>query len=179
MYVATVDIGAEGLEVDRFLDPAALRAREKGQSLELEPVHLTGWVGRLGYGLEFRGRLETAVQLACGRCLEPYRLEVSLPFDLIYKEPAGTKRHAGEDRFGELPESEDPAVAVLDKGRIDLGQLALEQLYLALPLKPLCRADCRGLCSECGAWQDEGDCGCSIGTVDPRWAALETLKKKL
>ena len=134
---------------------------------------------RLSYGLGFRGRLETAVQQLCSRCLEPYRLEFSLPFDLIYKEPAGAEGPAGERRSGEFPESEDPAVAVLDKGRIDLGRLALEQLYLALPLKPLCRVDCRGLCSECGARRDDGDCGCSIGTVDPRWAALEALKKKL
>lgn len=172
MYVATVDIGAEGLQVDRMLEAVALRAREEGRGLELEGVHLAGWIHPLGRDFEFRGRLETVVRLPCSRCLEPYRQHCSLPFDLIYRE-----RVAGEP--GGLPEPDDPGISFLEGGRIDLGKLALEQIHLAMPLKPLCRTDCPGLCPRCGAPRAQGACGCREESVDPRWAALQKLKKDL
>ena len=179
MYVATVDIGADGAEIDRILDPAALIPAESGRSLALGPVHLVGWIRRLGYGFGFHGRLETAVELACSRCLEGYRLDLDLPFDLIYRQPIAGRLLVGEDVQTAPPDPGDPAVSVLDDGRIDLAQLVREQIYLALPLKPLCRSECRGLCPRCGARRDDETCGCRTQAVDPRWAALEKWKKRL
>jgi len=53
-----------------------------------------------------------------------------------------------------------------------------EQFYLALPMKPLCREDCKGLCPRCGEDLNVKGCGCVIETADPRWEALKTLKQK-
>jgi uncharacterized protein len=61
---------------------------------------------------------------------------------------------------------------------IDLGQLMKEQFYLALPMKPLCRDECRGLCALCGANLNRGTCGCVAAWEDPRFAALRALKKE-
>ena len=60
--------------------------------------------------------------------------------------------------------------------RIDLEPLAREALLLELPLAPLCRDDCAGLCPTCGADRNAGPCGCDSEAADPRWAALDVLK---
>jgi uncharacterized protein len=58
---------------------------------------------------------------------------------------------------------------------IDVGALVREQCYLALPMKPLCRPDCQGLCPQCGANLNETTCSCDQTWVDPRLAVLKAL----
>ena len=59
---------------------------------------------------------------------------------------------------------------------IDLEPVAREAVLLELPLAPLCREDCAGLCPECGAVLDEVRCGHGIDAADPRWSALDDLR---
>ena len=58
---------------------------------------------------------------------------------------------------------------------IDLGPLVRDAVVLELPMAPLCREDCAGLCPQCGANRNEGDCGC-VAPRDPRWANLDVLR---
>jgi len=60
---------------------------------------------------------------------------------------------------------------------IDLEPMTREALVLALPLVPLCRPDCAGLCPRCGADLNAGPCGCPPPGGDPRWAALDVLRR--
>ena len=62
--------------------------------------------------------------------------------------------------------------------QIDLNELVREQFYLALPMKPLCREDCRGLCPQCGVNWNTGTCECGSGWEDPRLAPLKGLIKE-
>jgi uncharacterized protein len=62
-----------------------------------------------------------------------------------------------------------------DGRRIDLRALAVEQVYLEMPLKPICREDCRGLCSRCGNNRNRVECGCDDDSVDPRLLALKGI----
>jgi uncharacterized protein len=64
----------------------------------------------------------------------------------------------------------------LGHDRVDLEPLARESLILDLPLVPLCREDCRGLCPTCGKDLNEGHCGCLPAAADVRWAALDVLR---
>jgi uncharacterized protein len=61
--------------------------------------------------------------------------------------------------------------------QIDLGQLVMEQLQLALPMKPLCDVACKGLCPQCGTNLNTGACNCSEKWEDPRLAALRSLAR--
>jgi uncharacterized protein len=61
---------------------------------------------------------------------------------------------------------------------IAISDLLREQLLLMLPVKPLCRPDCAGLCASCGKDLNEGSCTCSKRNVDPRFAILENLLEK-
>ena len=60
--------------------------------------------------------------------------------------------------------------------QVDLAPLARDAVLLELPQAPLCMEDCQGLCPECGADCNEGDCGHAIVPMDPRWAALDALR---
>ena len=61
---------------------------------------------------------------------------------------------------------------------IDLGEVMREQFFLALPMKPLCRPDCKGLCPICGANRNRQQCECREEWVDPRLAGLKNLLKR-
>jgi len=178
LLIAVSEVGPEGLEVDRTLRLGPL-AEADGGTLDAEEVRIRGTVRPLRSDLGFRGRVGTAVRLSCGRCLEPYRLELDLPFDLIYQAPPPPEENEPRPGGPRELEDPDPQIAFLDDGRIDLRHLAEEQAYLALPLKPLCREECRGLCPQCGAQWNREDCGCETDTVDPRLKVLEKLKQDL
>ena len=64
-----------------------------------------------------------------------------------------------------------------DDVQIDLGHLVMEQLHLALPMKPLCSETCKGLCPQCGTNLNTGSCNCDPRWEDPRLAALKALKE--
>lgn len=61
--------------------------------------------------------------------------------------------------------------------RVDLGLLARDAVLLELPLAPLCRDDCAGICPTCGADRNVAPCGCAPAAPDPRWAALDALRE--
>ena len=117
------------------------------------------------------GRIQTTLELPCSRCLEPFTLPVDASFDLRYH-PHTANTGEGEREI----EEDDLTTAFYENDEIDLGQLMREQFYLALPMKPLCRDDCAGLCPHCGTNRNTGTCSCATGFEDPRLAPLRGLK---
>jgi uncharacterized protein len=119
------------------------------------------------------GSMKTTLELPCSRCLESFAMPVDAHFDLEYRPHA---ENAGE---GELEiEDEDLGTAFYDDEQIDLGQLMREQFLLAMPMKPLCRDGCLGLCPVCGTNLNRGTCTCRREWDDPRFAALKSLKRE-
>jgi uncharacterized protein len=118
------------------------------------------------------GQVQTTLELACSRCLEPYTMAVAPSFDLRYQ-PRTANTGEGEREI----EEDDLTTAFYENETIDLGQLMREQFYLVLPMKPLCQEDCRGLCSVCGMNLNRGTCTCQPAWEDPRLAVLKALKK--
>ncbi len=119
------------------------------------------------------GTAKTELELSCSRCLEPFRMPVNAQFDLRYLPPAeastDTEREVGE---GDLETS------YYRDDQIDLNELLREQFYLALPMKPLCREACQGLCVQCGTNLNTGACSCAPVLTDPRLAPLRDLKTR-
>jgi uncharacterized protein len=118
------------------------------------------------------GRVKSTLELPCSRCLEAFVLPVDAAFDLRYQ-PHTENTGEGEREV----EEDDLTTAFYENDEIDLGQLMREQFYLALPMKPLCREDCRGLCPVCGTNLNRGTCNCNPAWEDPRFAALRELRK--
>lgn len=127
----------------------------------LSPLQGKLEVTRTSEGVYLSGKLHTATAVACVRCLEDtlVPLQVSLE-ELLYYPPWGAPP-------GELFIGED--------GYIDLAPLVRELTLLELPIQPICRPDCQGLCQECGFNLNDGDCGCTNDEIDPRLAALKSL----
>jgi uncharacterized protein len=118
------------------------------------------------------GTVRTVLELTCSRCLEPYRLPVDAAMDLRYF-PA-EERSSDDDK--EIAD-EDVDISYYRDDQIDLSELLREQFYLALPMKPLCREECGGLCPQCGVNRNTGTCDCGPGWEDPRLAPLKGLIK--
>ena len=124
--------------------------------------------------IRLKGKLDTSLEVACARCLEPVLYQVDRSFDLLYR-PLGTD--AGHE---ELSITDAEAEIGYYQGESLLLEDALrEQVLLAVPLKLLCREDCKGLCPHCGKNLNESQCSCAAQMEDPRWAALKEIRDKL
>ncbi|MDH7485958.1 MAG: DUF177 domain-containing protein [Anaerolineae bacterium] len=137
---------------------------------EISPLGpLTGHVRflRTDAGILVQGRVQAKVSLQCSRCLAPLvvPLEVELEEEYRPRVPLGSVGKRSD-------EDEDPALFIDEHQILDLGEVVRQELLLALPIHPLCRPDCAGLCPECGQDLNEGPCEC-VRAMDPRWAALE------
>ncbi|MBI4466425.1 MAG: DUF177 domain-containing protein [Acidobacteria bacterium] len=134
-----------------------------------------------GAEIHIVGRLATRVELTCARCLEPVEREMAPRFDLVYRPVAAISR---EERFdfrspsratveGEIgPTPEDLGVGFYVDDGLFLADVVAEQVHLALPMKVVCREDCRGLCPGCGVNLNRERCRCRAPAVDPRLAPL-------
>jgi DUF177 domain-containing protein len=153
VIIRAADLDPEGLVLDLPLELDPLRS-EADEAIRVDALVVSGRVMPVRGGLSFRGRLICKVEVPCARCLVPYAMDLDRPFDLRY-----TFAHPSGKEL-QIPD-EDLDCAFLEEGGIlDLRQVAAEQIYLELPMKPLCRPSCRGLCAHCGADLNKGACLC-------------------
>lgn len=155
MYIETKEIGPDGLDFDRRIEYTLPRLPGGEEPIRLGTVHLTGELYRTDSGIAFTGDIETLAKLSCSRCLELYMFPLEVHFDLLYT----TAREVVESGEGRVDDG-SVTLARFDGSRIELEELLSEQIYLGLPLKPLCAADCHGLCSRCGMNLNLETCGC-------------------
>ena len=116
------------------------------------------------------GTVAAELELPCSRCLEPFRLPIAASFDVRYL-PASAVSAAVEREV----DDEDLETGYYRNDEIDLNELLREQFYLALPMKPLCAEECRGLCAQCGTNLNTDTCDCAPVWEEPRLAALKGL----
>lgn len=137
----------------------------------LSDVDVQGRIVPSDAGLYLTARLRYEQTVICDRCLvetvEPVAAEIEL---IIVRGP-----HAGGGGEHQLGE-EELGILHVEGDVLETAPLVEEQVHLNLPMKPLCRPDCLGLCPSCGADLNQGRCECSTEATDPRWAALAALK---
>lgn len=144
------------------LDFAMEAGPQRLTDLDVGPLHGTIRVTRVQAGLLVQGVVETSVMVTCVRCLETFALPTVLEIEETF-------RLCGSKPKPDLP------YAVSEDGWIDLAPLLREQAWVAIPIKPLCSPDCKGICPECGANLNKEPCQCGLQKVDPRWATLRDL----
>ena len=168
-------IPPEGLDLDEALEPAAVHLAGD-PDLELLPgARLSAHVELVeGTNLHLRGRLSGSVATDCSRCLQRYPLTLGQELDLFYLPQIAGQQEAQEEEV-ELSDR-DVVVGYYTGDCLDLGEVLREQILLALPLKPLCRDDCRGLCTRCGANRNTSPCGC-VPEKEPGDLRLEPLRR--
>jgi uncharacterized protein len=120
------------------------------------------------------GDFSTKVELLCARCLDPITRDVANKFDLLYR-PLGAD--AGKEELSVTAAEAD--VSYYQGEGLLLEDVLREQVLLALPLKAICRDDCKGLCPHCGKNLNLEQCNCAEPMDDPRWSALKDIREKL
>jgi uncharacterized protein len=165
--VLWIDLSRADTEPLSFSERPALSPQSGGEDVvSVGEVEFDGRVERAGRGYLLEGRVRGAARLRCVRCLS----EFDFPFAErlgLHLVPSSAVPEDDETRLvkGDLE------VRFYAEPKIDLAELAGEQFALALPMKPLCAEDCRGLCSSCGANLNLGPCSCPEKS-DDRWAPL-------
>lgn len=146
-------------------------ALEREPLLEISRVRFEGQVVRVEGGFALDGEIAYRGMLECSRCLEPYRFDAGEEFSLLlYKSgPRGGSEVSLEK--GDLD------VSFYEGTELPVRPIVEERIQMAVPMKPLCREECLGLCVRCGRDRNLGDCGCAAEATDLRWDALKRLKK--
>lgn len=129
-------------------------------------------LANLALGVAVRGHLTVPLKQACSRCLGVFEeaLEIDVNEDCALKQiddPASYTSGDDED-LCQIP--------LLNADELDLTELIRQLIAMHLPTRPLCRAECPGLCLHCGKDLNEGPCNCQNDEIDPRWGGLKNLK---
>ncbi|ANW17862.1 YceD family protein [Streptomyces clavuligerus] len=135
------------------------------------PVELELRLESVMEGVLVTGTARASAEGECVRCLEPVRLDVAAEFQEMFTYPDADDRDRSAEP-GDDAEGED--VLFLKDGLFDLEPVLRDAVVLALPMQPVCREQCAGLCAECGIRLDD-DPDHHHDAVDIRWAALQGL----
>jgi uncharacterized protein len=127
-------------------------------------------ITRTNRGMLVRGSLHIKIPSECSRCLKTY----DYPLDFNIEEEFFPVIDVNSGISVELPE--EPGSFTIDEHHIlELSEAIRQNALLAVPMKPLCRADCAGLCTKCGKDLNKGQCHCEKEEVDSRWSKLAKL----
>ena len=160
-----------GLDVDVELDSREIDLSDAGAELGGE-LQLRGRVLNTGDEMVLAGKLRAVFNLICSRCLKDF--VQPLEFDV-----SATYIQTSETRVRAEPDFDEEARITFADDELDLLSGIREDLVLNIPVKPLCKEDCRGLCAQCGTDLNEGQCGCRKESVDPRLAALRDIRTEM
>jgi uncharacterized protein len=168
MLVERSQIPREGLDLEVCEEPCWEGV--EGLWVSLSPIQASLHLEREINGILTSGTFSTTAVVLCSRCSEPVSVPLSDSFTVLYTEA----REAFGDEESELSGAEMD-VDIMQDDRLDVTQLLRENVLLTLPLQPLCRPDCRGLCPRCGANLNESPCQCRVQDGDPGLLPLQQL----
>jgi uncharacterized protein len=165
--------------------PAWYRERFAGNARPVEtlsdPLEIEGRAYRVGADVLIEGSVRGEIELGCSRCLGRYRAPVREPFRLVL-EPAGARVPADPEGAEALSSDGlylgDEAETGWFRGQeLRLDRFIGEVISLALPMQPLCREACKGLCPRCGVDRNVESCNCAEARPESPFAVLGKLKK--
>jgi uncharacterized protein len=181
MFIEVAELELHPIDFQKEFPPDAI---DLGPDVRLRaPLHTTGRAQLVEehHGkhlvvkdIRLQGELSTSLELPCARCIEPVIQKVARSFDLLYRPlgiDAGHEELSVTDAEAEIGYYQGEGVLLEDALR--------EQVLLSVPLKVLCRDDCKGLCPTCGKNRNADACSCDQSLEDPRWEALKGIREKL
>jgi uncharacterized protein len=172
VFIEIEDLKPEPLQVHHVFPIGEIRFSHEDADLSA-PVATDFILTHNDRALRVDGTVETAIRFKCSRCTKEFSRAFSSSFDLTYlPQPKWTNEKAEiELRYDEME------VAYYDGIALDVDLLVLEQIELAMPMKFVCREDCKGLCYKCGADLNEGACLCKTEDPDSRLSVLLEFQK--
>jgi len=139
---------------------------------QVEPLEVRATAELVDGQIRISGNFQTRLELVCARCLDTVTEEISRDFDLFYRLMTSM---AGEDDVH--LNLDDTDIGFFEGDGLFLADVLAEQVNLAIPMKVICRSDCRGLCAHCGANLNQEECRCEKHPADARMAPLARLKQ--
>ena len=181
MYIATHDLELRPVEFDVALPEGSIDYGEdiyqsgalnaEGRAELLREEH-SGKQQVLD--IRLRGKCDVRLEQTCSRCLEPAVTDAKADFDLVYR-PQDAGVQSGEHSISQG----ETEIGYYNGEGLLLEDALKEQILLTLPVRPLCKEDCKGLCVHCGQNLNLKPCACNKEILDPRWLALASVKDKL
>jgi uncharacterized protein len=132
-----------------------------GEDLEMRGLKGSLLLTRTSQGVFAHGSLQAQHMLECVRCLGSYHHHSHIDLDDLFS----LANEAGDD----------PSLIIPESGLLDLNPVLREHFWLDIPIQPLCRPDCKGLCAQCGINLNEGSCDHPLDNIDPRLEPLSAL----
>jgi len=174
VFIEIEDLKSEPLHVHHVYSAGEIKFSQEDADL-IEPITVDFVLEHKDSSLRIRGTVNTAVQLKCSRCAIDISRNIDSGFDLTY-----LPQPEWSDEDGEVElKYEDMGVALYDGVKFDVNLMVLEQIELAIPMKFVCREDCKGLCFQCGTDLNEGTCSCEKEPMDERLGVLLEFRKKM
>ncbi|MBM4031531.1 MAG: DUF177 domain-containing protein [Planctomycetes bacterium] len=168
MKIAVTSLADRPTSLEATLTPKELDLVAERVRFE-EPVEVSVTLTRMQEDVLAEGKASTRAVVECGRCLEDVPVELHGEFEALYVPETGPyAARMGRRDF----EWGDQRVNFYSELTVDLTDEIRQCLLLELPLKPLCRPECAGLCPICGRNRNEGPCGCKPSADESPWAAL-------
>jgi uncharacterized protein len=175
------ELEREAIDFDLELSPGAVdfgeEAEQEGKlaaSGRAEVLHENRGPRDIVADIRLQGHFTGNFQVPCARCVEPVKIPLAAEFDLIFR-PVGADSDSAERAIT----AQETEIGYYQKDSLSLEDVLREQVLLALPLRTLCKPDCKGLCPRCGENRNSQTCSCEVGPSDPRWQALAGLSNRI
>lgn len=126
----------------------------------LEPLVLDGSLTRIGDIIYLDSIVKGVINLECSRCLEKFPYVVDLEI---------------HEKLTDNPENKDDEIIFINDDELDICEIVENNIIVSLPMKRLCKEDCKGLCSICGVNLNVTTCNCHEENIDPRLEKLKDL----
>jgi uncharacterized protein len=181
MEFRVLDLEREPAEFDLNLAPGtidfvdeAVQMGDLAASGSAEVIHEHRGPKEVVADIRLRGRFAGNFQVPCARCIEPVEIPLAAEFDLIFR-PLGADADVPERSIT----ASETEIGYYQEDSLLLEDVLREQVLLSLPVRTLCKPDCKGLCPRCGANRNLQPCSCDEGPNDPRWEALTDLRGRI
>ena len=181
MEFKVVELEREPIEFDLALPPGQVdlgdEAKQQGNlatSGLAEVIHEHRGPKEIVADIRLRGKFAGRFEVPCARCVEPVDIPLAAEFDLIFR-PAGADTESAERSITPV----ETEIGYYQRDSLLLEDVLREQVLLTLPVRTLCKPDCKGLCPRCGQNRNSQECSCDEGPADPRWEALSGLRSTI
>ncbi len=171
MFLDVKELAVRKLRIRKSYAPGTLDFHAV-EFQQVDPLEVRATAELVEGQIRISGMLRSRLELNCARCLENVTEEISKEFDLYYR-PVATMAREEEVHL----KQDDTEIGFFRGDGLFLADVLAEQVLLAIPMKVICRSDCRGLCPHCGVNFNNEECRCETHAADPRLAPLARLKQ--
>lgn len=175
------ELEKEPIDFDLQFRPGAIDYGEEAQQVSplaaegrAEVLHEHRGPKEIVSDIRLRGNWQGQFEVPCARCVEPVSIPLKGELDLIFR-PLGVDAGPQERSIS----AQETEIGYYQKDSLLLEDVLREQVLLSLPVRTLCKEDCKGLCPRCGANRNSQACSCEEGPRDPRWEALADLRGRI